>query len=179
MGFPKELGQTCILLSLGESQSSKPSGDLGMILVVVLWVIAQNNSTCEKGSRTLKNIMCQEFLTHRQLPQGSPWRLNESHFLKTRSGRHRKAFVPRSPIEPCQVTEILPFLALKVWVDPSHSWVLSFPQEAVYLGQENQETWISSSLFRQALYSSLTRPGLPRVCSALCSLRLVPLDGES
>ena len=35
--------------------------------------------------------------------QGRSWRLNEAHFLKTRDGGHRKAFVPRSPTGPCLV----------------------------------------------------------------------------
>ena len=40
-----------MLLSLGESQSSKlESGDLSLILVVVFWGIVWNNSTCIKGT---------------------------------------------------------------------------------------------------------------------------------
>ena len=37
--------------------------------------------------------------------QGRPWRLSEVHFLRTRNGGHRKAFVPRSPTGPCSVSE--------------------------------------------------------------------------
>ena len=48
------------------------------------------------------------------LPLGTqrrPWRLSEAHFLKTRNGGHRKAFVPRSPTEPGSVT-----------ISPSFDW---------------------------------------------------------
>ena len=38
--------------------------------------------------------------------QGRPWRLNEAHFLKTRNGGHREAFVPRSPTGPIQVSRL-------------------------------------------------------------------------
>ena len=40
--------------------------------------------------------------------QERPRRPNEAHFLKTRNGGHRKAFLPRSPTGPCLVT-------LRVW----------------------------------------------------------------
>ena len=36
--------------------------------------------------------------------QGRPWRRNEAHFLKTRNGGHRKAFVSRSPTGLCSVS---------------------------------------------------------------------------
>ena len=32
--------------------------------------------------------------------QGRLWKLNEAHFLKTRNGGQRKAFVPKSPTGP-------------------------------------------------------------------------------
>ena len=35
---------------------------------------------------------------------GRSWRLNEAHFLRTRNGGHREAFVPRSLTGPCLVT---------------------------------------------------------------------------
>ena len=37
-------------------------------------------------------------------PQGRSWRLNEAHFLKIRSGGHRKACAPRSPTGLCPVS---------------------------------------------------------------------------
>ena len=36
--------------------------------------------------------------------QGRSWRLNETHFLRTRNGGHRKTFVPRSPAGLCTVS---------------------------------------------------------------------------
>ena len=51
----------------GSSSSKLESGELGMIMMVVYWVFAQNNSTCEQGilirdenklGKFLKNITC-------------------------------------------------------------------------------------------------------------------------
>ena len=39
--------------------------------------------------------------------QERSWRLNEAHFLKTRKGGHRKAFVLRSPTGPCLVISLV------------------------------------------------------------------------
>ena len=39
----------CMLLSVGESSSWKLESDLGLVLGAVCWVIAENNSTREKG----------------------------------------------------------------------------------------------------------------------------------
>ena len=69
----------CMLLSVGESSSWKLESDLGLVLGAVCWVIAENNSTREKGmlirhwnepGKFLRNITCPSSSTHRPLCSG-------------------------------------------------------------------------------------------------------------
>ena len=57
--------------------------------------------------------------------QGRLWRLCKAHFLKTRNGGHRKAFVPRSPTGPCLVSlplKISVFYNTKVEDSQENPW---------------------------------------------------------
>ena len=73
--------------------------DLGSCPKPVLWLLDGTPLSLHLLPSLISNCLNLSLGT-----QGRPWWLNEFHFLKTRSGGHRKTFAPRSPTGPCSVS---------------------------------------------------------------------------